>query len=577
MLKFAHPEVLWYLAAVAAAGAALYGVNRHRSRQFALIVSRTLAAELAPDKSRTKRFLKQAIVLLALALLVVALANPQMGTRVEEIKREGIDLFVALDVSLSMKAEDIKPNRLDKAKRDVSNLLNKLAGDRVGLIVFAGDAYVQFPLTADYSAADLFISAVDVESVPRPGTMIGSAIEKALDSFKSEDPTQKAIIIASDGENTEGDIKGAVEKALEAGVKIYTVGTGTPEGSPIPLYNAAGVRTDFKRDVSGNVVLTRLDETTLEQIAAATGGSYRRATSGGDEIDDVFQELAALEKTEFGVKQITGYESLYQYPLGLALVLLLLELLLSERRGRVIAKLKTLIPVGATAVAVVMLTSPGQAVGQTVRGHVAEGNEAYAKVQYPDAEAQYKKALEKNASSKEAQFNLGNAYYRQDRHDEALKSYASAEALAARKLDKSASFYNSGNALLKAGKTPESIEAYKQALRLNPADDDARYNLEYARKRQQQQQNQQQEQKQDKNQDKQNQDQNKDDQQQNQDQQNKQDQEQKQQPQPQQQKQQQIPPEQAEQILNALKNNEKAIQKELRKRAASRVRVEKDW
>ena len=573
MLKFAHPEILWYLVAVAAAGAALYGVNRYRSRQFAKMVSRALAPELAPDKSRAKRFLKQAIVLLALASLVVALANPQMGTRVEEIKREGIDLFVALDVSLSMKAEDIKPNRLEKAKRDVSNLLNRLAGDRVGLIVFAGDAYVQFPLTADYSAADLFIAAVDVESVPRPGTMIGSAIEKALASFKAEDPTQKAIIIASDGENTEGDIKGAVEKALEAGVKVYTVGTGTPEGGPIPLYNAAGVRTDFKRDMSGKVVLTRLEETTLEQIAAATGGSYRRATSGGDEVDEVFQELAALEKTEFGVKQITGYESLYQYPLGLALLLLFLEFMLSERRGRVIAKLKQLVPVGGAAAVLMMLSLPGQSSAQTVRAHVKEGNEAYSKQQYPDAEAQYKKALEKKASSKEALFNLGDAYYRQDRQEEALKSFASAEAASVRKNDKSGAFYNSGNALLKAGKAAESIEAYKQALRLNPADEDARYNLEYARKRQQQQQNQQQ----NKDQDKQNQDQKKDDQQQNQDQQQKEDQQQKPPPQPQQQKQQQIPPEQAEQILNALKNNEKAIQKELRKRAASRVRVEKDW
>lgn len=575
MLKFDHPEILWYLVAVAAAGAVLYAVNRIRARQFARMISRTLAPELAPDKSRSKRFLKQAVLLLALASLVLTLANPQMGTRVEEIKREGIDLFVALDVSLSMKAEDIKPNRLDKAKRDVSNLLNKLAGDRVGLIVFSGDAYVQFPLTADYSAADLFIAAVDVESVPRPGTMIGNAIEKALTSFKAEDPTQKAIIIASDGENTEGDIKGAVEKALEAGVKIYAVGTGTPEGGPIPLYNAAGVRTDFKRDMSGKVVLTRLDETTLEQIASATGGSYRRATSGGDEIDEVFQELAALEKTEFGVKQITGYESLYQYPLGLALALLFLEFMLSERRGRVIARLKKLVPIAGAAVVLVMLMPPGQALGQTVRAHVSEGNKAYEQQKYSDAEAEYKKALEKNASSKEAQFNLGDAYYRQNRHEEALKSLASAEALAARKSDKSAAFYNSGNVLLKGGKTAESIEAYKQALRLNPADDDARYNLEYARKRQQQQQNQQQQQKQDK--DKQKQDQKKDDQQQNQDQQNKQDQQEKQQPQPRQQKQQQMSPEQAEQILNALKNNEKAIQKELRKRAASRVRVEKDW
>ena len=573
MLRFAHPEYLWGLAAVAAVGVLMYIVNRHRAQQFLRMISRSMALELAPDKSRTKRLLKQAIVLGGLCSLVVALANPQMGTRVEEIKREGIDLFVALDVSLSMKAEDIKPNRLDKAKRDVSNLLRKLAGDRVGLIVFAGDAFVQFPLTADYSAADLFISAVDVESVPRPGTMIGNAIEKALDSFKAEDPTEKAIIIASDGENNEGEIKRAVEKALEAGVKIYTIGTGTPEGGPIPIYNAAGVRTDFKRDMAGNVVLTRLDETTLEQIATATGGSYRRATSGGDELEEVFQELTELETTEFGAKQITGYESLYQYPLALALLLMLMEFLSSERRGKVIAKLKELIPIAGTAVFLLMLAASGQALGQTVRSHVAEGNEAYVEERHPDAEAEYKKALEKDASSREAHFNLGDTYYKQKRYDEALKSFASAEALATRKSDKSSAFYNTGNSLFKAEKLAESIEAYKQALRQDPANDDARYNLEFARKRQQQQQNQQQ--KQDKDQDKKK-DENKD-QQQKQDQQNKQDQKEKQQPQPKDQKQQQIPPEQAEQILNALKNNEKEIQKQLRKRAASKVRVEKDW
>jgi tetratricopeptide (TPR) repeat protein len=573
MLRFAHPEYLWGLAAVAAVAVLFYVVNRVRSQQFARMVSRTLAVQLAPDKSRTKRFLKQAIVLGSLSCLVLALANPQMGTKVEEIKREGIDLFIALDVSLSMKAEDIKPNRLDKAKRDVSNLLQKLAGDRVGLIVFSGDAFVQFPLTADYSAADLFISAVDVESVPRPGTMIGSAIEKALESFKAEDPTQKAIIIASDGENTEGDIKGAVEKALDAGVKVYTIGTGTPEGGPIPIYNAAGVRTDFKRDMSGKVVLSRLDETTLDQIATATGGTYRRATSGGDEIEEVFKSLSELQKTEFGAKQITGYESLYQYPLGLALLLMLGEFLLSERRGRVIAKLKQLIPVAGPAVLLLLLGASNQAHGQTVRSHVSKGNEAYAKEQYPDAEAEYKKALEKNANSRHAQFNLGDAYYKQKRYDEALKSFASSEAQPAKKADKSLAFYNVGNTLFKANKATESIEAYKQALRLDPTNDDARYNLEFVRKRQQQQQNQQQ--KQDKNQDKQKDDK-QDQQQQKQDQQNKQDQQQKPPPQPKAQKQ-QIPPEQAEQILNALKNNEKEIQKQLRKRAMSKVRVEKDW
>jgi Ca-activated chloride channel family protein len=574
MLKFLHPEYLWFLLIIPAMAGLFLWLNLRSRQLLQKLVSEKLVRDLAPDVSMVKRSSKQLLLLLAMTFLILTAANPQVGTRLEEIKREGIDLFVVLDVSMSMKAEDIKPSRLEKAKRDVSELLKKLSGDRVGLIVFAGDAFVQFPLTADYAAADLFISAVDVESVPTPGTMIGQAIDRAMKLFSADLPTQKAIIIVSDGENTEGDVLGPIEEAKKAGVRLYTIGMGTTEGGPIPIYDQEGRRVDFKRDRNGSVVVTRLDESMLRDIAVATGGTYRRATSAGNEIDDVFKEIASLEKTEFGVKQVAGFESRYQYPLALAILLLILEHIVSERRGRFVARLKQYLP-AFSLLAVVALFSPAKA--QTVRSHISDGNKAYGKQNFADAEAAYKKALEKNPRSIEALFNLGNSYYKQQRFEEAGRQFGNSAIAMKNPLDRSKAFYNGGNALFKSNKFPESIEAYKQALRLNPDDDDARYNLEVARKRMhQQQKNQQQKQEKDRQNKQQNQQQNQQQEQQ-QDQQQPQQAKQDQTQQQQVQKKNQMPKQEADRILEALRNNEKEIQKNLRKREGVRVRVEKDW
>ena len=579
MLEFEHPDYLWFLLSVPVLAVLFYGLHRWRRRLLATFASTAILKQLAPEVSTTKRSVKQTMLLLGLGFLILAAVNPQVGTRLEEVKREGIDLFVALDVSLSMKAEDIRPNRLEKAKRDVSALLTRLAGDRVGLIVFAGDAFVQFPLTSDYSAADLFISAVDVDAVPTPGTMISSAIELALKSFPSDLPTQKAIIIVSDGENNEGDVLSAVEKATSAGVKIYTVGMGTPDGGPIPLPSGGSV--DYKRDRQGSIVLTKLDESTLRQLAAATGGSYRRATSGGNEIDEIFDELSTLEKTEFGSKELTGFESVYQYPLALALLFLLLDMVLSERRGTVLRWLRRLIP--ATAGLVLTLGAGASLEAQTHRTLIQEGNEAFEEEKFPDAEAEYKKALQEYPDSRVAQFNLGDAYYKQQRYEEARQVFNTYSASSEDRIDAAQGFYNLGNTLFQSGKLDESIEAYKQVLRLNPLDEDARHNLELARrKKQEQQQQKQDQQKQNENKEQENQqdrqqEKNKQDQQQQQQQQQNKQQPDQQQQQPQLSKQQQIPKEQADRILEALRNSEKEIQKQLRKREGVRIRVEKDW
>lgn len=563
MLRFAHPEYLWLLLVIPGAIVGFFFFNKRYERSLTTFVHHPLLSILVPDHSRGKRITKQVLLLLAIAFLIVTIANPLVGTRLEEVKREGIDLFIALDVSLSMKAEDIKPSRLEKAKRDVSSLLKKLSGDRVGLIVFAGDAFVQFPLTSDYAAADLFISAIDVDAVPVPGTFIGSAIERALASFIQESPTQKAIVIVSDGENTEGDIFGPVEEAKNAGVRLFTIGMGTLEGSPIPLYDKNGTRIDYKRDRQGSIVITKLDETVLRQIAERGNGKYFRATSAGNEIEEVFNELNALEKVEFGTKQISGFESRYQYSLALALLFLFLESILSDRRSKVLLRLKQFLP--RVFASIIIATTCTFA--QTVRSHVNDGNRAYNEKKYIDAEVAYKKALEKNPESAVANFNLGNAYYKQKRYDEALQRYAQTEKSFSSNEERASMWYNIGNTLYQSNKYQEAVKAYKQSLRYRPGDPDALYNLQMALEKLKQQ-NQQQQQK------NQNQQQEKQDQQQNQQQQQ---QNQQQQQQQQYQRKQQMPKEEAERILEAMKNSEREIQKNVRKREAARVRVEKDW
>jgi Ca-activated chloride channel family protein len=566
MLRFANPQYLWLLLAVPALAASFVALHFWGRSKLQRMVSSSLLLQLAPDMSPGKRAWKQSFFLGAVACLILAIADPQVGTRLEEVKREGIDLFVALDVSLSMKSEDVKPNRLEKAKRDISSLLQKLSGDRVGLIVFAGDAFVQFPLTSDYSAADLFLSAVDVDAVPVPGTLIGSAIDLALKSFETDLPTQKAIVVVTDGENTEGDLLGSIDNAKKAHVRVYTIGMGTPEGSPIPLYNGQGQQADYKHDESGNIVLTKLDEPMLQQIAVSTGGSYRRGTSGGNEVDEVYKELESLGKTEFGARQISGYESRYQYPLALAIVLLLVEVALSERRGKIMLMLKKLIP-NAAVLSVLLITISSVSKSQTLRSHIQEGNKVYEKGKYNDAEVSYKRALEKNPKSHAAQFDLGDALYKQQRYDEAMRQYNTAAAATKEADGKADSYYNIGNSLFKANKLQESVEAYKRALATNPNDEDTRYNLQYALDRMKEQQQNKKQQKNQKDQQNQNQDQN----QQQQNQQAKQDQTR------QTQMKNQMPKDEADRILEALRNSEKQVQKDLHKRPAARVHVEKDW
>jgi Ca-activated chloride channel family protein len=288
--------------------------------------------------SGIKSKVKFGIILSALTLLIISFANPQVGTKMTEVKQTGIDVYILLDVSRSMQAEDIKPNRLEKAKYQISNLIQKLRGDRIGLIIFAGEAYVQFPLTTDYSAANLFLSAVDFNSVPQPGTAIASAIDMAVQSFDSA-ATDKAIILITDGEDHEGDIDKAVENATDRKIKIYTIGLGSPEGVPIPVYDTRGNQIGYKQDGNGQTVLTKLDESVLKDIAAKGNGKYYRGNNYEDYLDKIYSDLSKLKQAEFGVKKVTDYEDRFYYFLAPAILLLILELFISDIKSPFFTKL----------------------------------------------------------------------------------------------------------------------------------------------------------------------------------------------------------------------------------------------
>ncbi len=337
MIRFAHTEYLYALTLLPVLLILFWWALQMRKRGLSRFGNPLLLEMLMPSVSRYKRMTKFFVAFSALAILILGAANPQIGTKMEEVKREGVDIIIALDVSNSMKAEDIKPDRLESAKQEILHMIDKFQNDRLGLIVFAGDSYLQLPLTTDYSAARLILSTVDVDVVPIPGTAIGSAIKLAMKSFAAGEKKHKVIIIISDGENHEDDAIAAAKDANTEGVIIHTIGMGSPDGVPIPIYEG-NTQTGYKKDESGNTVLTKLDEQGMRQIAEAGGGIYIRATNQQDEMDAVFKEIQAMEKKEFGAKVFTEYEDRFQYFLTVAILLLILEFFISERKNRWMAK-----------------------------------------------------------------------------------------------------------------------------------------------------------------------------------------------------------------------------------------------
>ncbi len=331
-MRFAVPidvVILWLVGLPLLAAIVLAAV-RVRGRRAALraFADPGLIARIAPGVSIERLRLKSALLVAAVVLLGLAAARPQVGTKLGVAKRQGVDLVIAIDVSASMQARDLAPNRFDKARREAQSLINMLDGDRVSVVVFSGTAFVQCPLTLDYGAASMLLASTATEMLPTPGTAVGSAIRSATAALTPYPERSKVLVLMTDGEDHGSDPLQAAREAADAGVRIYTVGFGSTAGEPIPLPEEGG--SGYKKDRSGQVVLSRLDETTLVDIAEATGGRYLRATDGERELDVLGEEISKMQQGEIESRMFAYYEERFQFPLALALGALCLEAFLAD-------------------------------------------------------------------------------------------------------------------------------------------------------------------------------------------------------------------------------------------------------
>ena len=310
--------------------------KKRTQRKFA---DTQLLKRLTPSKSNFKSSLKLIFILIGFSLLIIGLVNPKIGTKLEIVKREGVDIVFAVDVSKSMLAEDIAPNRLEKAKRLVSEIINQLASDRIGIIAYAGQAFPQLPITTDYGAAKMFLQSMNTDMLSSQGTAINEAIELASTYYDDEDQTNRVLFIVSDGEDhSEGSTLDAVDLAVEEGIKVFTIGVGSTKGSPIPI-KRNGVVERLKKDAQGEVVITKLNEEVLEDIADKGNGEYINGANTDEAVEYIKEELNQMDKKEFEAKQFAEYKDQFQWFLGGGLLFLFLDIFLLERKTKWLKRL----------------------------------------------------------------------------------------------------------------------------------------------------------------------------------------------------------------------------------------------
>ncbi len=328
----------WFLLAIAVV-IVIYFLQliwkKKAQQKFATPVS---LEKLSPNKSRFKPLLKVLFWSLAIAFLTMALVNPKIGSKMETVKREGVDIVFAIDVSKSMLAEDVAPNRLEKSKQLVTQIINNLTSDRVGIIAYAGSAFPQLPITTDYGSAKLFLQAMNTDMVSSQGTAINEAIELAQTYYNDETETSRVLFLISDGEDHGGKIEDIAEQAAEKGIRIFTIGVGSAKGGPIPI-KRNNVTQSYKKDRSGETVITKLDESTLQQISEETNGEYISGNNTSQVIDKVNDILANIEKTEFESQQFADYKDQFQWFLGFGILFIVLDVLVLERKTSWIRKL----------------------------------------------------------------------------------------------------------------------------------------------------------------------------------------------------------------------------------------------
>jgi len=491
-MRFEHPNLLWLLLVIPPAlWLFFWWAERARQKLLTQFVEARLLSQLTMGISPARRKLRQALLILAVAFLVVTLARPQRGFDLQQVEQRGLDIVVAVDTSKSMLATDIAPNRLARAKLAVQELLQKAGTDRMGLVAFAGDAFLECPLTIDNTAFQQSLSALDVNSIPRGGTALAAAIDTALTAFKEKDH-YKVLVILTDGEDNDEGAMATAQKAADAGLKIFTIGIGSAEGTLVQVPDSNG-NSDYVRDPQGNVVKSELNEPLLQQIAGAAGGFYL-PLRGADTINTLYERgLEPLPKSEGQEKLVRRYHEQFHWPLMAAILLLLAEMLSPERRGeRKGAKTSNIqhptsnaqSSAAAALVAILLLSNSALASPADALRDYKAGN-------YTNAVQEYERLAQIYTNDLRLVFNAGTAAYRGTNFDEAVKMFTLVTAAPDLKLQQQA-YYNLGNTQYRMGAAAKDIDglqetwetaikSYERAVTLNTNDVDAAFNLAFAK------------------------------------------------------------------------------------------------
>lgn len=553
MFRFEDPIYLWLLLLVPVLVLVALLGHRKRKKQLKAFGDPELLKDLMPDVSAYRPWVKLGLAVFAFALLVVMLARPQMGTKITHEKRNGIEAVIAIDVSNSMMAQDVVPSRLEKSKLLIENLVDHFTHDRIGLVVFAGDAFVQLPITTDYVSAKMFLQNIDPSLVATQGTDIAKALNLSMRSFSQQKDIGKAVIVITDGEDHEGGALEAAKAANDKGVRVFILGIGSTKGAPIPLQEGG-----YLTDRSGQTVLTALNETMCKEIAQAGKGTYIHVDNTNDAQEKLNDELAKLQRADTQAVIYSEYGEQFQAVCIIVIILLIAEILILDIKN---PKLRNIHLFGSKKpmTMLLLLIVPTLAFAQSDRHFIRTGNKLYRNQNYPKAEVEYRKAMSQNGSNAHAVYNLGNALMMQQKDSAAIVQLENAGKMEANKTRKAMAYHNIGTICQRHQLYGDAIKAYEEALRNNPNDNETRYNLALCKRlnknnKEQQKQQQQQQQK---------------------EQQKEQKQKEKQQPKPKE----QMSKENAEQLLNAAIQDEKATQQRLKKatQQPSRRTVEKNW
>ena len=535
---------------------------RQRRKKLRKFGDPSLLKELMPDVSLFRSEVKFWFAMGALALLIVMLARPQMGTKISHEKRNGIETIITLDISNSMMAEDVVPSRLDKSKMLVENMVDHFTNDKIGLIVFAGDAFVQLPITSDYVSAKMFMQSIDPSLIATQGTDIAQAITMAMNSFTQDDKVGRAIIVITDGEDHEGGSLEAAQAAKKKGMRVFVLGVGDTKGAPIPSGDGG-----YMTDNAGQTVMSALNEDMCRQIAQAGGGAYIHVDNTNVAQNKLNDELTKLQKGDITSTIYSEYDEQFQAFGILALLMLIIEICVFESKNRLLKNVrlfKKREQVVRMIVTLFMLMSWTIAYSQTDRQSIRQGNRLYHQQEFAKSEVEYRKAISNNPNNAQAIYNLGCALMAQQKDSAAVVQFQNAGKMEKGKFRKAKSFHNIGFICQRHQMYGEAIEAYKEALRNNPSDHETRYNLALCKR---QQKNQPQQQQQKKDQDKNSKDKQQQDKQQ-------QDKNQNQQP-----PKDQMSKENAEQLLNAAIQEEKATQQRMKKamQQPRSKKLQKNW